>query len=564
MTETPLKTAYLYRRCGFSLIPVSMHKRPVIATWEPYQRRFPTDEELKGWFGRKQANIALVTGEISNLLVVDGDEYKHPGICREIEVRLGDAPCPVQTTPRGGKHYLFSHERGFTNKSDYTDGLDIRTTGGYIVVAPSQNAEGKTWAWVEGRSPIEIPLTPMPEPLRAWLKELDNASKPTRVQATGAAEWFKDGRRDNDLFTVANSLTRGGADPALVEDVLTRLVNSWGEHDSKWIQSKVDSALKRADKRETSVAKDVREWVVTTSGNFLTTECHKDLGLTTRGHKKAATMAFLRLEKEGVIARCGLKNGSYRLIEHDDTTIDYLNADPDDYLRFKFPLGLERKTRIFPKSIIILAGVTGMGKTTYLLDFIQQNMNTYKITYHNSEMSPQALNFKLRQFNRTGTFPLSAWNFTARHWRGTPDAIDPNGVNIVDFLQAGSNAWEIQQPISQILEKLNRGVALIAIQKKPGATYGTGGVYSAMDASLVISMEWQEAVVTKNRFREVDEFPGKDSRGFAVRYGHIEPLSGWYPAEKKAKGFSREKGAGEKKTSEAETDKEDGVTEWHC
>ena len=542
MTKTPLEIAYLYRQCGFSLFPVNVHKRPVIPAWEPYQRRFPTDEELKGWFGRKQANIALVTGEISNLLVVDGDEYKHPGICREIETRIGDALCPTQETPRGGKHYLFSHEPGLTNKSDYTDGLDVRTAGGYIVVAPSRNAEGKSWAWVKGRSSLEIPLTPMPEPLRAWLKELDAIPKPTRAQTPGAAEWFKDGRRDNDLFTVANSLTRGGADPALVEDVLHRLVNSWGENDPKWVQSKVESALKRADKRETSIAEEVRQWVLTTSGNFLTTECHKDLGLTTRDHKKAATMAFLRLQKEGVIARCGMKNGSYRLIEHDNTTIDFLNADPDDYLSFTFPLGIERKTRIFPKSIIILAGVTGTGKTTYILDFIQQNMNSHKIVYHNSEMSAQALNSKLRQFNRTGTFPLSAWEFEARQWKGNPDVIDPDGVNIIDYLQAGTNAWEIQGAISQILEKLTRGVAIIAIQKKPGAAYGTGGVYSAMDASLVLSLEWGKASITKNRFREMDEFPGLDNRDFTVEHGHIKALSGWYTEERKAgqKGFIRE------------------------
>jgi hypothetical protein len=542
MTKTPLEMAYLYRQCGFSLFPVNVHKRPVIETWEPYQRCFPTDEELEGWFGRKQANIALVTGEISNLLVVDGDEHKAAGICAEIETRIGNAPCPIQLTPRGGKHYFFSHERGLTNKSDYTDGLDVRTTGGYIVAAPSRNAEGKSWAWVEGRSPLEIPLSPMPEPLRAWLKKLDATSKPTRTQAASAVDWFKDGRRDNDLFTVANSLTRGGADPALIENVLDRLVNSWGENDPKWVRSKIESALKRADKRETSIAQEVREWVLVTSGHFLVTDCHRELKLVTSSHIHAANVALARLEKEGILAKVGQRRGCYRLIERDDTTIDFLNADPDDCLSFTFPLGIERKTRIFPKSIIILAGVTGTGKTTYLLDFIQQNMNGHRIIYFNSEMSPQAMNFKLREFNRLGTFPLSAWKFEARQWKGSPDVVDPDAVNIIDYLQAGVNAYEIQQPISQILEKLNRGVALIAIQKKPGAAYGTGGVYSAMDASLVLSLEWGKASITKNRFREVDEFPGLDNWDFTVEHGHIKALSGWYAEERKAgqRGFVRE------------------------
>lgn len=258
--------------------------------------------------------------------------------------------------------------------------------------------------------------------------------------------------------------------------------------------------------------------------------------MTSRDSKKAAVLALLRLEKEGIVAKTGQKAGGYRRIESDTQEIDFVNADPDDYLSLQWPLGLERKSRIFKKSIIVIAGVTGMGKTTYLLDVIYLNMGKYRIVLHNSEMSAQAMNYKLRQFN----YPVSAWKFSMRQWKGNPDSIEPDAINIIDYLAAGPNAYEIQQPISQILGKLDKGLAIIAVQKKPGATYGTGGIYSAMDASMVLSLEWQRATVTKNRFREADEFPRLDTRDFTIKHGHIKALGGWYqkPDERQRKGFS--------------------------
>jgi hypothetical protein len=328
-------------------------------------------------------------------------------------------------------------------------------------------------------------------------------------------------------------MAKGGAEMDLMRETLGRIVQSWGEHDKKWVQAKIESALKRAETRESSIAADVREVVLISSGYFSTSDIYRDLNLTSGDTKKAAVLALLSLEKEGIITKHGQKMGSYRRIEATQE-IDFMNADPDDYLNLQWPLGLEKKTRIFQKSVIEIAGVTGMGKTTYLLALIYLNMGTHRIVLHNSEMSAQAMNYKLRQFN----YPMTSWKFSMRQWKGSPDSIEPDAINIIDYLSPGANAWEIQQPISQILEKLNKGVAVIAVQKKPGAAYGTGGIYSAMDASLVLSLDWQRATVSKNRFREADEFPGLDTRNFTINHGHIKPLSGWYrePEERQKRG----------------------------
>ena len=48
-------------------------KRAMIG-WTPFQKRLPTEQEVSTWFGKwPDANIGIVTGEISNLVVFDLD-----------------------------------------------------------------------------------------------------------------------------------------------------------------------------------------------------------------------------------------------------------------------------------------------------------------------------------------------------------------------------------------------------------------------------------------------------------------------------------------------------------
>jgi hypothetical protein len=538
---TQIEAAYKYRECGFSVIPVGPDKKATVK-WEEFQKRFPTDDEIESWFkGTNKRNMAVITGPVSGMMVVDADEYKSLGLIAEVEKRIPrEMVIPIQETPRGGRHYLFAYEQGFVNRPDYTNGLDIRTQGGYFVVWPSLNTEGKPWRWLRDQAPWQIPLVKMPQNLRVWIQSLQPAySGGQKKEKEQTQDWFREGRRDNDLFHLANCLTKGKAEEELTRSVLTLVVASWGENDPKWVESKVESALKRDDSREMTITADVRDWVLTTTGNFVTTDCHKELNLTTSNHKKAAMMALLRLEKEGIIRKYGLKRGCYETIDRTYEEMDWQNADPNDYLKIEWPLGLEHKTRIFPRSVIVIAGVTGTGKTTYLLDLIRSNMNKFNVLYHNSEMSPQAMNYKLSQF----AFPISGWNFRLLKWTGNTDQIDPDGLNIVDYLQAPEKVWEIQQPISRMLNRLNRGVVVIALQKKPGSTFGTGGIWGAMDASLVLGLEFGVAKVEKNRFREADNFNGMDQRDWTIKQGNCVHLSGWYAVEKPSteKGFKRDK-----------------------
>lgn len=119
---------------GFSVIPVGKDKRPLLKSWKEYQTRKPTKVELTSWWKKwPDANIGIVTGNISGITVVDIDTYKG-----------GDQkPFPetfTVQTGNGGLQLYYKYKKGLTVSADaYKNlpGIDIRNDGGYVVAPPS-------------------------------------------------------------------------------------------------------------------------------------------------------------------------------------------------------------------------------------------------------------------------------------------------------------------------------------------------------------------------------------------------------------------------------------------
>ena len=88
------KAAHIYRDHGLSVIPFKLTadpkdathilKRPVLTNWKEFQTRLPTHEEIdKWWTDYPSSCVAVVTGKISNITVLDVD---------------AGASCPYYTT----------------------------------------------------------------------------------------------------------------------------------------------------------------------------------------------------------------------------------------------------------------------------------------------------------------------------------------------------------------------------------------------------------------------------------------------------------------------------------
>lgn len=149
-----LKQALKYNSLGWSIIPIKpQDKRPAISSWEQYQNRLATKEEIEKWFTNTDYNIALITGKISGVDVVDVDSYKGKG-----EFKI-DSPIKVNT-PRGGTHYYFKHVDGVRPGVNADLGVDLRGDGSYVLIPPSLGPNGNKYEWKKGGELNSLPTTP--------------------------------------------------------------------------------------------------------------------------------------------------------------------------------------------------------------------------------------------------------------------------------------------------------------------------------------------------------------------------------------------------------------------
>lgn len=202
-----LNAALYYASLGWSVIPLRpKDKKPALKSWEPYQKERASEEQIRAWWKKwTRANIGIVTGTISGIIVldVDGPEGQESIADKELPPTI----CAI--TGSGGYHYIFKHPGGeVRNFARRLPGLDLRGDGGYIVAPPSIHPNGNTYEW--GLPPeMEQPRFPP-----AWLKDLmgvrSSAGDSPRVDPAKVLAGIPEGSRDNELFKYAASLRARG------------------------------------------------------------------------------------------------------------------------------------------------------------------------------------------------------------------------------------------------------------------------------------------------------------------------------------------------------------------
>src|SRR3972149_2721060 len=100
-----LSAALWYAKQGYSVFPTGRNKRPLLK-WEKYQKERATEAQIREWWTKNpDANIGIVTGAISGIVVVDIDtEEGYEEIKKYISETL---VTPTAKTPKGGQHLYF-------------------------------------------------------------------------------------------------------------------------------------------------------------------------------------------------------------------------------------------------------------------------------------------------------------------------------------------------------------------------------------------------------------------------------------------------------------------------
>jgi len=514
-----LTAALGYAALGFSIIPIkSKEKAPPLVAWQKYQKERASTEQIKSWWkDYPSANLAIITGEISNLFIIDCDSSESCAFIKDyIPVNL---IIPTAKTPRGGNHLCFKYPHGsnLTIAAGVIKNLDIRGEGGYFLVYPSITGNGKGYEWII--KPTEDNIPDLPEKLLEFLKSSSNLNNPIKsynilykhvgggkqeplqcVTSVTMRDIWESGVRDENLFHVAWNLIKSGNPEEYVEQVLTAIIHSWGEHDERWVTAKIQSALNRKNEKERNLATEIEQWISVTTGDMSMTECDKELGIVTKRDKDNRRQIFHRLiGKE--IEKVGTKNGVFRRINKDCEDLDFINADTTPF-DISFPMGIHELVTLYRKSLVVIAGEPNAGKTAYCLNLAKKNIDKQNIIYFSSEMGASELKIRLQKFNK----PLEDWRpikFKLRTGNFT-DVIDPNGLNIIDYLEVSKDFFEVGGLLTEIFNALDGGVAVVAIQKPRGRETGIGGERTLDKARLYLSISSGVLTIVKGKIWAAD------------------------------------------------------------
>lgn len=133
------EAALAYYDAGLCVIPLPPRSKKATISWGQYQKARPTREQVQAWWtAEPESNVAVVTGAISGVVVVDVDTY-----AGAVAAPWAASGVLLTTSCSGGKHYWYRYPNHAVrsvaepNRAQYPH-VDTRGDGGYIVMAPSR------------------------------------------------------------------------------------------------------------------------------------------------------------------------------------------------------------------------------------------------------------------------------------------------------------------------------------------------------------------------------------------------------------------------------------------
>lgn len=573
MQDTLSRCVALYNLWDLNVIPIKPNdKKPAIDSWAPFQKRKASKEELINWFDDNSHNIAIVCGGISGNLVVLDFEEEHKNLYDDLAWLWSDLygkpmheMTPIVLTGGGGYHvYLKSKERPplYHPIGEERNHLpDIQSEGGYVIAPPSIHPNGKPYRFINSVKAIHEVSS---------IKELGIVIPDKKVTTATQGEPIPDHSRNTTLTRIGGALRRQGiseaniaflllkenaerCQPPLPEDEVEGIAKSVSRYDpivcEPDITDKSDISDKETPKLTSLTLSDitdieaagkliwgnVHEWLALHQGeNFdLDTVCRQleIRGADNRHHvvkKLAYEVERGRLEKSDPRARARM----YRYINKEVRYIDWLNTNVSKTINVKWPYSISDNTRfsfdghvcISPGDLIVLAGVSNMGKTAFVLNFLWANMDEYSCRLMGNEYTPAK--FKRRVANMTWANPVNAdgvakFELIERrdNWK---DIIEPDKINIIDWLNLpGNELYSIGNILDGIQSKLDEGIALVVIQKDEASVLGRGRSFSEELSSLYFTID--KGRLTVRKAKEWYQYnPNGDVYGFELVRGGTE------------------------------------------
>lgn len=278
----------------------------------------------------------------------------------------------------------------------------------------------------------------------------------------------------------------------------------------------------------------VRDWLIVHQGeNFnLDTIC-RQLEINERENRKYVAIELSRqVDKEKVEKVSTSRGPIYKYINKEIKEIDWLNASVKDEVKVKFPYShtdssyfeFAQRIIIRPADLIVIAGVSNKGKSVFCRNLLWENMDNHSCLMMVNEYAPGR--FKSVTGRMNWNSPLNGngepkFKLVERHedWKY---AVDPDGVNIIDWISLADKFWQIRDIMEGIQNALRGGIAVIVLQKRTFKELGEGGGASEDRATLYLNID--SSVLT---VRKAKEFRGLDPNGWSYGFDIVNGGAGF-------------------------------------
>lgn len=192
------------------------------------------------WHKWRNANIGIACGD-TGIVVVDVDLPHGPESIRALEV---DLPATLtQRTGSGGTQFIYQappwelrNTAGRLPGVGKLLGVDLRATGGYILVPPSVHPNGKAYEWVHNVWPVRCPdwlrevEKPCPDP-EPYPRKVGNAYADAAVEGEcRKVQYALQGNRNNTLNEAAFALGQLVASGVLTEGIVRERLSAAALH----------------------------------------------------------------------------------------------------------------------------------------------------------------------------------------------------------------------------------------------------------------------------------------------------------------------------------------------
>ncbi len=159
-----------------------------------------TPEVIEAWWARwPDANVAVVTGSVSGVAVLDVDPRSGgDDALAALEARWGQLPATVEARSGGGGRHVWFSEPGELPSAVLAPGVELKAERGTVIAPPSVHVSGARYAWRPGRQPGARAPAALPD----WLEALAHGDPEARARHPLAAPPVRT-TREQDEFAAA-------------------------------------------------------------------------------------------------------------------------------------------------------------------------------------------------------------------------------------------------------------------------------------------------------------------------------------------------------------------------